>query len=112
LGKIDVVVFLPIVCYINRMKKISFQFRLPVTFLREGKRFVAYSPALDLSTSGKTFKEAQKRFFEAAMIFFEEIAKKGTFDEVLANLGWQKVKKDWQPPMIVSQKLETLNVCV
>jgi hypothetical protein len=93
------------------MKKINFQFSLPVTFLREGKRFVAYSPALDLSTSGRTFEEAQKMFFEAAVIFFEEIAKRGTTGEVLENLGWRKIKKDWQPPMVVSQKLETVNIC-
>lgn len=90
----------------------NFQFNLPVTFLRERRRFIAHSPAIDLSTSGKTFKEAQKRFFEAAMLFFEEIVEKGTVNEVLRDLGWQKIKKDWQPPMVVSQKLETVNVCV
>lgn len=87
------------------------QFNLPVTILKEGKRFVAYSPALDLSTSGKTFKETQKRFVEAAMIFFEEIIKKKTIDEVLGDLGWKKSKKEWQPPVVVSQKLETINCC-
>lgn len=48
------------------MKKLTFQANLPVTFLREGKKFVAYTPALDLSTSGDTLEQAQKRFAEAA----------------------------------------------
>lgn len=61
------------------------QLNLPVTFLREKKRFVAYSPALDLSTSGKNFEEAQKRFAEIARIFFDEIISRGTIDEVLEN---------------------------
>lgn len=58
-------------------------FNLPVTFLKEKDRFVAYTPALDLSTSGETLEEARKRFVEAAMLFFEEITKRGTFDEAL-----------------------------
>ncbi|MEK7636828.1 MAG: hypothetical protein AAB402_00355 [Patescibacteria group bacterium] len=45
---------------------------LPVSILREGKRFIAYTPALDLSTSGKTFDQAKQRFAEAAELFFEE----------------------------------------
>lgn len=45
---------------------------LPVSVLKEGKRFVAYAPALDLSTSGKTYEEAKERFEEAVTLFFEE----------------------------------------
>lgn len=91
------------------MKKIGFSCNLSILFLRENKRFVAYSPALDLSTSGKTFEEAKKHFAEAAMLFFEELHKKGTTEEVLEDLGWNKKNKEWQPPMIVSQQTE---VCV
>lgn len=85
-------------------------FHLPVTILREGKRFVAYSPALDLSTSGRTFEQAQKRFFEAAQLFFEEIEDKGTVDSVLIELGWEKIKHRWHAPALVSQKIETIRV--
>ena len=42
---------------------------LPVLFLKEDKMFVAYSPALDLSTCGKTFEEAKKNFGQAMDIF-------------------------------------------
>lgn len=85
---------------------------LPVTFLREKKRFVAYSPALDLSTSGKNFEEAQKRFVEIARLFFDEIINKGTVDEILENLGWEKIKAHWQPPVVVSQQPETVSIPV
>jgi hypothetical protein len=94
------------------MGKINFGFKLPVVFLREKGRFIAYSPVLDLSTSGKTFKEAQKRFIEIAVIFFKEIIKKGTINEVLAELGWQKIKKEWKPPVVVSHQPEIINVPV
>lgn len=55
------------------MSKTILNINLPVSVLREGKAFVAYSPALDLSTAGKSFDEALKRFDEAVQIFFEEM---------------------------------------
>ena len=94
------------------MAKINFHFSLPVTFLKEKARFVAYSPAIDLSTSGKTFKQAKERFAEAAMLFFEEIYKKGTVDEALGDLGWEKRDKEWRPPVVVSQEPEMISVSV
>lgn len=79
---------------------------IPVTIFKEDKKFVAYTTALDLSTSGKTYKEAEKRFDEIVEIFFEEITKKGTLKQVLTELGWEKAKKaGWSPPLFVSQAL-------
>jgi len=92
------------------MEKINFQLKLQVTFLREGRRFIAYTPALDLSTSGRSFEEAKKRSTEANIIFFEEIIKNGMLEEVLSSLGWQKAEKSWQPPVVISQESETINV--
>lgn len=83
---------------------------LPVSILREGNRYVAYSPALDLSTSGRTHAEAQRRFAEAAMLFFEEINRKRTMDTALTELGWQRARRTWQAPVVVSQSLETFSV--
>jgi predicted RNase H-like HicB family nuclease len=56
---------------------------LSVTFFKERDQFVAFSPALDLSTCGKTFQEARERFAEAADLFIEETVKMGTSEEVL-----------------------------
>ncbi len=92
------------------MNKNRIQFKLSVTFLREKKLFVAYSPALDLSTSGKTYEEARRRFTEAAMLFFEELAAKGTAAKVLRDLGWQKNKNAWQPPLVISCEPEVFNI--
>ena len=92
------------------MPKMNILMKLPVIFLREKKKFVAYSPVLDLSTAGKNFQEAQKRFEEIAFIFFKEIIKKGTINEVLEELGWQKVKKEWKPPVMISHHAETISV--
>jgi predicted RNase H-like HicB family nuclease len=92
------------------MGKMSFQAKLTVTFLREKRRFIAYSPALDLSTSGRTFKEARERFTEAVMLFFEELNRKDATEEVLKELGWQKFNREWKPPVVVSQESETIRI--
>ncbi len=72
------------------MKKLMMSAHLPVIFLKEKGRFVAYTPALDLSTSGATIAQAERRFIEAATLFFEECRAMGTLDEVLGKLGWEK----------------------
>lgn len=94
------------------MKKLNINFNLPVVFLKEKDAFVAYSPALDLSTSGKSLEEAQEKFSEVSAIFLQEIIKKGTFEEVLSDLGWQKVKKEWISPILVSHSNKNIQVPV
>ena len=51
------------------MKNIAIKFNLPVSVLKEGKSFVAYTPALDLSTAGKTLEDAQKNFVDKQINF-------------------------------------------
>jgi hypothetical protein len=80
----------------------ALSFSLPVVITKQGKRFVAYTPALDISTSGKSQKEVRARFFELANLFIEEIMEEGTVNEVLSELGWKKVQKRWTPPKVVS----------
>lgn len=91
------------------MRKHDIQFSLPVSILKEGKAFIAYTPALDISTVGNTFEEARNRFNEAVKLFFEEIIEAGTIDQVLVDLGWQKIDKEYRPPVVVSN--QTHNFC-
>lgn len=79
-------------------------FNLTVDFIKQGKSVVAYSPALDISTVGKNQKEAQERFTELVSLFFEELTANNTLADVLSELGWQKQKKNWNPPKIVTSK--------
>ncbi len=92
------------------MKKTQFKFSLSVSVLKEGNRFIAHSPAIDLSTSGKTYEEAKKRFDEAASVFFEEIFEQGTLEDVLKDLGWKKTQKKWIPPLVISQESQEISV--
>ncbi len=91
---------------------IKLNLQLPVSIFREGKHFIAHTPVLDLSTSGKNYEEVKKRFNEVASIFFEELVKKGTLDEVLESLGWQKIKKQWTPPFLISQESQMIQLAV
>ena len=86
------------------------ELKLPISILREDKKYVAYTPALDLSTSGKNYEEVKKRFNEIVNIFFEELIKKGTLDEVLRGLGWKRIQAKWNPPIVVSQESQAVRV--
>ena len=92
------------------MKKVNLEFKLPVSIIKEGKKYIAYTPALDLSTFDKSYSGAKKRFEEIVSIFFEEIIKKGTLKEVLQDLGWKRAQTTWNPPMVVSQDFQTIRV--
>lgn len=81
------------------------QVNLPVSFLKEGKIYVAYTPALDLSTCGKTLAEAERMFKEVVELFIEELQRMGTLDKTLSDLGWVKVKREWHSPMPIAHRM-------
>lgn len=84
--------------------------KLPVSIFKEGKHFIAYTTALDLSTSGKSFEQVKKRFDEAVKIFFEEIIERGTVEDVLKELGWRKIHKEWSPPPVIAHEAEEFKI--
>ena len=88
--------------------------KIPVLFFEEGKKLIAYSPALDLSTCGNTEQQARKRFGEAALVFLTEIDKMGTIEEVLEERGWRKAPKrrTWFPPVYRSCTEEPIKIPV
>jgi predicted RNase H-like HicB family nuclease len=82
----------------------NLNYTLPVSIFKEGDSFVAYTPALDLSTMGETFDKVQENFKEAVEIFFEEVMERGTLDEVLTGYGWTKVGTQFEPPVQISSE--------
>lgn len=92
-----------------------FNFSVPINVLRcHGTRqFIVQSPALDISSCGKTESQAIKMFGEAAQLFLSELQRMGTIDDVLAEMGWTKVRKPqvhWVPPELLHQKRVPLRV--
>lgn len=85
---------------------------LAVTISRHGKQYIAYAPALDLSTSGKSVAEVKRRFEEIVPLFIQELEDAGTTAEVLTELGWQKgggshrSPARWQPPEVMNREFE------
>ena len=83
-----------------KKRETKFEANVPFFVFREGDAFVAYSPALDLSSCGGTEKEARRMFAEAAKIFLDEIIRMGTVDDVLTEFGWKRITQtqSWSPP--------------
>ena len=74
-------------------------------------QYVAYCPALELSSYGDTEAEAEAEaaFEEALQFFIQDTAERGTLDQLLLALGWRLVKKPtavYEPPRL---SLEVLN---
>lgn len=89
------------------MQQITHQieFNLPVSFIQEDGNVVAYTPALDISTSGKDEHEAKQRFSELVNIFFKDLVENNNLSAVLSELGWSKGQLAWNPPHISQQSV-------
>jgi len=97
----------PIIYSMAKAKLISVG--VDVLFLKEGNYIVAYAPALDLSSYGRTLPAAKKAFGEAIGIFIEETERKGTLERVLIKLGWTLSRIRYDPPRWTAGEL--LGLC-
>lgn len=84
--------------------------RLNVQFIKHKDGVIAYAPALDLSTVGKTLMKAQKMIHEAVNLFLEDLIDRGTLDKVLSNLGWIYRRSSWLPPQPIKEKAISLKI--
>ena len=99
----------------KKSERVHIDCSVPVIFLKEDKKFVAYTPVLDLSTCGDTFEDARRMFAEAVTVFLKELVRMGTLEEVLTECGWQKVsrpKRQWVPPAVVGQEDQPVKIAV
>lgn len=75
--------------------------KVRVHIYKQGRSFVAYCPALELSAYGSTSEDAQLAFQDNLRIFFSETRRKGTLEKILLKLGWsltQSPQPRYQPP--------------
>ena len=81
------------------MKKSTITVHLPLFMWKEGAQYVIETPALNLSTFGDTEKEAKENFNEAVELFFEVADERRTLEDMLLQLGWEKVEtaQQWIP---------------
>lgn len=64
------------------------EFKLFGVIKREGKWYIASCPPLDLTTQGRTEKEAKKNLVEASQLFITSCLERGTLDQALKELGF------------------------
>jgi hypothetical protein len=86
---------------------------VPVLFIEENEQITAHCPVLDIATCGGDFNEAKKNFEELVVLFFEELYKLGTTEDVLLECGWTKVNEKpakWEPPRIIGSLTENIKI--
>jgi predicted RNase H-like HicB family nuclease len=87
----------------NKKQIVQLNVNMPVALIKEGTAYVAWTPALDIATSGKTESEAKKNFDELVSIFFEEFIDNPTgLEVVLESMGWTKQRQKWTPPKVTN----------
>ena len=71
----------------------SLNVNVEVALFQEDGIWVAYCPALEVSSYGDEKHEAKEAFEEAMQIFLSETERKGTLEKYLLKLGWQLQQK-------------------
>ena len=94
------------------LKKTMIKANIPVIYLKEGEAFVCYSPAFDLAAHGDSFEDAERSFAQALKLFIAQVSKKGTWDDVLSECGWEKIRHEWTPPRIIGQDNKEITIPV
>ncbi len=94
------------------LKRTTIKANIPVIYLKEGKVFLCSSPAFDLVAHGDSFEDVEQSFAQTLKLFVEQVSKKGTWEEVLRECGWEKVKQEWSPPRIIGQESKEIEISV
>jgi len=92
------------------LKQAAIKVNIPLLHLKEGETFICYSPAFDLAAHGDSFEDAEQSFAKTLKLFIEQVTVKGTWSKVLEEYGWEKVKKEWSPPRIISQGSKDIQI--
>lgn len=101
-----------VLLYLSRVmiKRTTIKSSIPVVYLKEGAAFICYSRAFDLVAHGDSFEDTEKSFTTTLQLFIEEVTRKGSWEEVLKEYGWTKVKQEWDPPQIIGQRTRPIEI--
>ena len=75
---------------------VKLSFTLPVSIWKEDDQFVAWTPALELSTCADDEEGLMIGFEEAVRTWFEVAVERNVLDELLEECGWEKVNNNWE----------------
>jgi predicted RNase H-like HicB family nuclease len=90
----------------NHMQDFSFDTHI----FKEGDTYVAYVPALDVSSCGATDEEARRNIRDAVRGFLTASEQMGTLDEILREAGYQNEAGRWRAPEFVSMDRLTMSI--
>lgn len=85
-------------------------FSFDTHIFKEGDTYVAYVPALNLSSCGATDEEARGNIRDAVRGFLAASADMGTLDEILTEAGYQPEGEGWRAPEFVSVDRLTMSL--
>jgi predicted RNase H-like HicB family nuclease len=74
--------------------KIAFE----AEFFPEGEDIIGHAKGLDVSSCGKSPKEAEDALLEAVELFLETVRDMGTLEEVLRESGFVRAGDEWSIP--------------
>jgi predicted RNase H-like HicB family nuclease len=77
-------------------------FSFDAHIFKEGDTYVAYVPALDVSSCGATDEEARLNIRDAVRGFLAASEDLGTLDEILQKAGYAPEGDGWRAPEFVS----------
>jgi len=77
---------------------------LTVQVWKELGAHVAYTPELDLSSCGKSARQAKSRLREAVSLFMEEAERMGTLSDILDEAGFEKQGSSYKPRRILARE--------
>lgn len=80
------------------MQEIAFTIHI----FKEGNRYVAHVPKLDVSSCGATDEEARQNIQDAVRGFVETSRDMGTLTEILEEAGYVRDRETWRAPEFVS----------
>jgi predicted RNase H-like HicB family nuclease len=85
-------------------------FSFTAHIFKEGDAYVAYVPALDVSSCGTTSDEARHNIRDAVRGFLAASAAHGTLDEILEEAGYERKGEEWRPPEFISVDSLTMSL--
>lgn len=81
----------------------EYRFNIEFFIFMEDDNYIAYCPSLDLSTSGKTFNEAQGNFYEMFELYVQSCSDRSTLLQDLSEHGWKVQRQSITPPSFATQ---------
>jgi predicted RNase H-like HicB family nuclease len=85
-------------------------FSFDTHIFKEGKTYLAFVPALDISSCGDTDEDVRRNIRDAVRGFLAASADPGTLGEILEEAGYRQKGDDWSAPEFVSLDRLTMSI--